>query len=230
MKLGMKAVMAVCVALVAVSSVQASVTPLGDSGWSMIVSKGMQPVDTPYIFGTTNGALSIELHKTFNVQRDSDGYFTPIVIEFMKTSANALSKISINDEYITNATGTTWDGFDMQLMVNTVNPQAGFNPVAVDGDQLENVSYSLNAGYNGEPILLKFRNGQGDGVTSALDDAFKPGLVVGSILIDVNPNLAVGTRIGLKEIPIAMPEPATMMMLGLGGLSLLRKKRKQNLC
>jgi hypothetical protein len=225
-KLGL--LMVVCVALVVTSSVQAGIaTDLGH-GWTMFVSNGMQPVDVAYV--QPGNGLGIELDKTFNQGPDNSGYFSPIIIEFVKTSTDAASKIVITDEYIRNLTGVEWDAFDMQLMVNMFNPQAGFNPVTVDGDQLEDVTYSKYVGFDGKPILLSFTNGQGDGVLSGtFEDPFKPGLVVGVIEIDVNPNAPLYTRIGLKEVPVAMPEPATVMMLGLGGLAML-KKRKQKLC
>lgn len=222
---------AVCVAVVLTGSVQAAYTPLGNSGWALIVNSAMQPASVAYVH-EDQGALAIALNKTFDRPLNELGFFSPLTIEFMKISANATSNIIIDSEYVVNATGVEWSGFDMQLMVNMNNPQAGFNPVTVDGGLLENVSYSNLMGYNSQPILLSFHNSQGNGVLSGIpgdDDAFLPGLVVGSIQINFNPNLAVGSRVALMEIPTVMPEPATVMMLGLGGLAIL-KKRKQNLC
>lgn len=227
----------ICIALLIASSVQASYMPLidtstgQDSGWAMVLSSKMEPVVTAVsVYGITDDAVTIEIHKTFNKPIDENGYFSPIIVEFMKTSADATSQIVINDEYIQNDTGSEWSDFHMQLMVSMANPQAGFNPNVIDGDQLEAVSYATTIGYDGLPIQLNFQNTQGGGVPSSSspptgEELFMPAFVVGTIQINVDPDMAVGTRFALKEIPTSTPEPATVMILGLGGLAVLKRKR-----
>jgi len=215
--------------LVAIAA-QGSLYPLGN-GWTMIVNKNIQGTEPPYIYQPPqNDTVTIELEKNFFADSYDGQYYRPIQIEFMKTSADAASKIVINDEYITNATGHEWNGFDMHLMVDALNPQAGFNSgVLPSGDQLEKVSFSENYGFDGLPIQLSFADTDGSGVlSSAVDnDVFQPGYISGSIEIMINPNMAVGSRFGLKEIPVShTPEPMTLALFGIGTLFLIRKKRK----
>lgn len=212
-------------------SVQGAYCPLGQSGWAMIVSSRVQGVENPYVYGIENDAVTIEIDKTYSASSYDGQYFRPIQIEFLKLSADATSKIIINDEYIVNNTGLEWHGFNMYLMVDMLNPQAGFNSAVLpSGDQLENVFFSANYGYNGMPIQLNFEDTDGSGVLSAPpgDDVFMPGYVIGSIEININPNMAVGSRFGLKEIPTAhTPEPLTLGFLGIGSLFLINKKKKR---
>jgi hypothetical protein len=121
----------------------------------------------------------------------------------------------------------------MYLMVDALDPQAGFDPNFIpDGDQLEDVSYALNYGYNELPIELHFRDADGSGVLSYPpadlgESLFQPGINGGQIVIVTDPKMQVlHGHFGLREIPTATPEPATLVLLGLGTLSLLRRKRK----
>lgn len=221
------------ISLIGVVSAQGAYVPLlandgTDSGWAMVTSNKVQGAGVRYVYGVDNDAVTIELDKTFSF---TDGeYFRPIQIEFMKTSANATSKIIINDEYIVNDTGREWTDFHMHLMVDMLNPVAGFNPTVLpDGDQLENVYYSDNYGYGGMPIQLNFENVYGGGVPSSPPgyDVFMPGYVIGQIEIIIDPSMAVGSRFGLKEIPTNnVPEPLTLALLGFGSLCLIHKKKK----
>jgi hypothetical protein len=221
------------ISLIGVVSAQGAYVPLlandgTDSGWAMVTSSSMQGVKSPVVYGVDDDAVTIELDKTFSF---TDGeYFRPIQVEFMKTSADATSKIIINDEYIVNNTGREWTDFHMYLMVDMLNPVAGFNSAVLpDGDQLENVYYSDNYGYGGMPIQLSFEDTDGSGVPfdPPGDDVFMPGYVIGQIEIIVDPSMAVGSRFGLKEIPTnTVPEPLTLALLSLGSLCLIHKKKK----
>lgn len=208
---------------------KSAVLDIGDSGWQMIVSADNQLVGDigyPYIYGTINDAVHLELDKTFRKGPDEFGFMSPLTIEFKKVSANAVSRIVIRDEYIVNDTGVEWVDFHMQLLVSMMNPEAGFNTSYIpSGGVLENVSYSMPYGYNGNPVRLDFENASGGGV-SYIDgeDIFQPGLAYGDIVIEVNPNLAVGSRFGLKEIP-TIPEPATAALLALGALPALIQRQ-----
>jgi hypothetical protein len=210
-------------------STRAAVLDLGDSGWQMIVSAENQLVGDigyPYIYGTINDSLHLELDKTFHKGPDDFGFMSPLTIEFKKVSANAVNRIVIRDEYIVNNTGVEWVDFHMQLLVSMMNPEAGFNTSYIpSGGVLENVSYSMPYGYNGNPVRLDFENSTGSGV-SHIDgqDIFQPGLAYGDIVIEINPNLPTGSRFGLKEIP-TIPEPATAALLALGAIPALIQRQ-----
>lgn len=217
-----------CTVFVCPALVQAVIVPLDDSGWAMVVSPSSEEVSVPIVDGITNDAVYIQLGKTFSSPPE-DGFFRPIIIEFEKIFADATANIIIRDEYIVNNTGTEWIDFHMSLKVSVVNPQAGFNPNFIpDGGQLENVYYSWNYGYEGLPIKLNFVDTDGSGVPSSPpgDDVFWPGYMGGQIVIATNPDMQVGGRFGLKEIP-TVPEPATAVLLGIGGalLTLTRRRR-----
>lgn len=225
-----------CSVLVCSAPVKAvSNFPLGDSGWAMIAREDLidgGQVAWPYVYGIVDDAVIIELDKLFNRPFAQDGFNHPIIIEFEKLSADATSKIIIRDEYVVNETGSEWIDYHMHLIVNSLDPQAGFDPSYIpDGDQLEDVSYALNLGYNGLPIQLHFADTNGAGVPSSPpaesgENVFQPGYYTeGQIVILTDPEMQVGEHFGLKEIP-TIPEPATLLLFGIGGLMTIKRKGK----
>ncbi len=222
-----------------VPSVKGVVIPLDDSGWAMVVRSELIDggyVSTPSIFNFEPGddEIVIGLGKTFQFPLDQEGLLRPITIEFQKLSSDAVSTIVIEEEYIINNTDIEWIAYDMFLMVNVLTPQAGFNPDFIpDGDQLESVSFNedFGYGYNGLPTELNFVNTDGGGVPPEPvgDDVFQPGhwRFGGRIVIEVDPQMQVNDRFQLQEIPIAIPEPATIFLLG-GGYFLFFAARKKS--
>ena len=219
----------VCASLAKAASVQLVDQVTGqDSGWAMSMradSVGGE-VMVPYVYGVAGNAVTIEIDKSFDKAFEG-GFGFPIILEFTKTSANATANIVIRDEYVKNNTGATWTDYHMFLMVGLSNPNAGFDPAHVpSGDQLENVSYSGNNGYNNLPNQLIFMDANGSGVSSVLgDNIFQPGYAGGEIVIVTNPAMNVGGSFGLKEIP-TIPEPATVALLGIGALLSFTRKRR----
>jgi len=214
--------------LVCAASVEGVVIPLDDSGWAMVVRPGLGTVSAPIVDRVTGDAVYIELAKTFN-SPPQGGFLAPIIIEFQKVSPNATLNIIIRDEYIVNNTDTEWIDFHMSLLVDILNPQAGFNPDSLpDGDQLEQVYYNCNYGYQQLPIRLHFVDNDGSGVPSSPpgNDVFQPGYRGGKIVIATNPDMAVDARFGLKEVP-TIPEPATLLILGMGGLVMTVTRRRR---
>ena len=204
---------------------------LGDSGWAMVVSPSVLNVGDiamPW-YQVDDDTLLLELHKTFSQPLvEDEGIFQPIVFEFEKISEDATSKIILTDEYITNDTGYEWFDFHMKLMVSLFNPEAGFDPTFVfDGHQLEQTSYSEFMGYDGLPISLDFVNTEGGGVPfePSGEDIFWPGYGSGQLVIITDPEMEVGDRFGLKELP-SVPEPATLALLGTGALLVAARKRR----
>ena len=155
---------------------------------------------------------------------DDLGLMQPMYVEFIKDSEEALEKIIIADEFITNDTSTDWIDFHIELAVSIVDPEAGFGvPTDPSGDQFETVIVSGTNGYNGLPTKIDFY----DGVVSADppdQDDFRPGWHSGYITITANPEMEVGHRILLKEYP-TIPEPATLALLAATALVLFRQRR-----
>ena len=218
-----------CTLFVCTVSVEATpvVIPLDDSGWAAVIDDVMlyetREVGAPYVFGIIDDAVIIQLDKTFR-EPLMDGFFDPIVIEFQKIRQTDITNIIIRDERIANCTGSEWFDFHLHL----TSAFAGFNPDFIpDGDQLENVSYSMNFGYDGLPVRLNFEDNNASGVPAA-GDVFEPGRIAGQIMIVTDPEMGVGPnfRFGLKEVP-TVPEPATLALLGIGGLMALNRKRRR---
>lgn len=212
------------------SVTEAALITLGDSGWGMITtpqSGGLVTVQNFYVF---NDEVVIELDKNFDTPIKQNGLFDRLVVTFEKLSADAVSRIVIDDEFIHNRTGTEWLDFHMALiLIDPDAPQAGFDDSYIpDGDQLEDVYYDNETGYNGLPIELVFNNTSGGGVPVSPpgENVFQPGAAGGSIVIEIDPEMEVGSIFGLKEYP-SVPEPATILLLG-GGYLMFAVKRKRS--
>lgn len=147
------------------------------------------------------------------------GLFPSIPIAFTQTGATTVDFFAIDDEIITNSTGVDWTDFHMEVLDSgdalfdpaktalsggsgpigfTISPftQAEFSP---DNQQLDIWGGVVADGEQWFP---------GNGATN------------GNLWIQLNPTGT--TTFTLKETPT--PEPATMMLLGLGGLVYLRKR------
>lgn len=220
--------LALCVVLVLSTSAHAVSQPLGDSGWAFVVRSDLVEggqVAWPYIYSVTEEAVTIQVDKLFN-RPFTDGLNYPIIIEFEKISIDATPKIIIWDEYIVNETGSEWTDYHMHLIVNALNPQAGFDPSFIpDGDQFENVYYNSYYGYNNLPIDLNFEDIDGNGVPPSGENAFQPGYYGGHIVIVTDPEIQPGEHFGLKEIPTNIPEPATLILLGTAGIWIFNRKK-----
>lgn len=206
-----------------------AVIPLVDgqgtsAGWSIITHDESVNV---HVDEVGFDEVTIRLEKTFRGTLDEFGFFSPIMIEFEKTSELARSLIIIDNEIVTNNTTEIWYDYHMALIVNPFNPEAGFSKNTPDGDNLEDVSFDphSNYGYLGLPIQMDFNNSQGGGVSNeAEQNVFSPGLADGDIYIQTNSiELPVGERFGFKQVP-TVPEPATVMMLLLGSVPAICKK------
>lgn len=214
-----------CAAFVFPASSWALIVPLENSGWALVIGPDSGEVSV-VVDEVTNDAVYIQLGKTFDSVLEEE-LFGPIIVEFQKTSSAATSNIVICDEFIVNDTGTEWFDFHISLLVNLLEPEAGFDPAFVpDGDQLEDVFYSWEYGYEGLPTKLNFLDMDGSGVPwhPPGDDVFRPGHMGGQIVIKTNPALPEGARFGLKEIP-TIPEPVTLSLFGISLLLTISRKR-----
>jgi len=208
LKLAAVAGFSAIVGLFAGTSSAATVLNNGDAvgGWNITAAPGVAVV----VDSSTSTTVTLE--KTAAFSNANEG----LIITFTQVSADAASTIDINNEMITNTSGTTFSGFQFLLLnpngaASFVNdptvpspfaPAAGFTLVSVSSDS---ISYS---------------GSQANMATSSwgFDTADTKG---GDLIINANP-MGVGTTFDLKEIPeIPLPPAVWQGLVGIMGLGLV---------
>lgn len=108
--LGIKALAAAAVvSLGLIPAAKAASVDLSAFGWMADTENG---VDLTVLSQSSNGiTLSLEKSADFTTGLNADGFIEPLLINFRQISSSAVPTIKIDDESITNATGTTWTGF-----------------------------------------------------------------------------------------------------------------------
>ena len=152
----------------------------------------------------------------------------PILIQFQQIAYPAAEHIVIDDEALINSTGVTWTDFHIEL----VDPSGGtvFDPVktAASGG-------TGPIGWTVEPFELAVFSSNlkrldiwGGQVPSGTTWFPGDGAHDGQLWIDLTPGPNNSGYFVLVEQPTTtgIPEPATLSLLALGGLALLKRKRK----
>jgi len=214
----------------------AAVVPLGNSGWTASIPVDLAnlgyiglSVDDPDATLDGKPAVIIELSKQFVGDSDIFGLFQPVYFEFKKTEPDAYDDflIVIKDEVVKNDSSGGWDRFRMTLMVDLLDPEAGFDPTfPSSSDKLPTATWSDFWGYDPGPgALPTSRMFSGGWVPNTPDDQDLLRIAEPSdemIVIVPDPALETGRRVVLKEI--AIPEPTTLVFLSLSGLGLMFTK------
>lgn len=218
--------------------------PLGNTGWNVYLeSNGFGTVDL-FDFGVDRENIWIELDKDFTGGFTRNGTGDSIIVRFTLVDpcqADFRPNIVIRDERILNETGVTWHDFHIALGLRIPGPDQpsyqkwGFDPDWIftpsDDNPFEDIAFQGSpwlgtpyGNYERTPTQLNMYNATG---TPGLepDGQYHPlgGSDAGSLRI-VTRDMQQGDYFILKEWPTT-PEPATMSMLVLGGLALLRRKR-----
>lgn len=210
------------------SNVMADTVVLGNSGWEASWDSSLDPYVEIIVDLVTPDAVFIQKAAEF-IQPPGPGGFPSIAITFRQIDANAVSQIVINDEIITNSTGFDWTDFHFELIDGL---DAVFNRVLTDGSAGGN-------GFNTSPFDnqtwsadLQALTVDGFGLGPGGSDAIVPsgstwfpggGAADGELYIDVVPQpQAPFTVFTLKETPT--PEPASLVLLALGGLLAVRRR------
>lgn len=206
------------------------------SGWKAAWDVTLDPyvsimVDIVTIVGPgTVGEVFIHKMATF-IQGPGPGGFPSIPITFTQVSADAVGRIIISGETITNNTGVAWTDFHFRLLDHgnaTFNPTltgasgggAGFSTAPFNNQMFssDNTSFWVDG----------FGLGPGGGNASVEDGAqWSPGdgAGEGELVIDVVPESSEPfTVFTLKETP-SIPEPATLWLVAFGAAVLVPRRR-----
>ena len=196
-----------------------------DSGWLVAVNEDWDI--SVVVDDLSEDAVFIQIVKRFVGEPDEFGIMDAMFLEFIKDAEDAVGTIIIRDEFITNDTSENWIDYHMELAVAEFDPQAGFSADSDPwGDQFATVVFSGTEGYNGLHHKLDFYDGLVPTDPEDQDD-FRPGYGTEDfnyIAIVADPELDIGQQIILKQWP-TIPEPATLSLLLLGGLAMLRRRQ-----
>jgi len=224
---GIKALAAAAVvSLGLIPSAKAASKDLSAFGWMADLQDG---VDLTILSTSNNGVtLSLEKSANFTTGVNANGFIEPLLITFRQVASNAVPNISIDDETITNNTGSDWSGFRFIVEGGLANNGAvphfdtaastGFltDPFAVGTFSTDNKELTASGGTLSSNALS--------------GNIWHPGLAAGDLVIAADPFATgnVGQTFVFKEQPITgsgplipLPAAAWTSLSGLLGLALI---------
>jgi MYXO-CTERM domain-containing protein len=197
---------------------------LGGSGWTASWDDSLNPYVDIHVVNYDGTNLVIQKSAEFIQGPNVFGLYPTIPIVFRQTAASTLASIVIEDEIITNSTGTDWTDFHFDLLDSgdaIFRDGPGFwfttNPLDHQVFSANHLSLSVDGfglGPGGSDAVVP--NGStwfpGDGASN------------GDLIIDVTGHASAPfTVFTLKETPT--PEPATFALVAFGAAALLRRRR-----
>jgi hypothetical protein len=205
-----------CAGMLSLASVARADVIMNAGGWvASTVNVGEASI---VVDAETSEYIVIQISKDFTDPPDEFGNFPGILIDFVQADPNAVPRIIIADESITNFTGVEWTDYHWQILDGT---DAWFNQSESAGwtvDPFTNKTWTDIIGVN----MAQGLDADG-GVVPDFGASFFPGGSVDPndhLVIDIN--LTGTSSFTFKQFPT--PEPATLTLLALGGAALLRRR------
>jgi hypothetical protein len=196
------------------STAQADTIILGTSGWQATWDSSLDGLVDIIVDGVTADSVIIQKAAEFRQPPGPDGLFPPILVTFQQISPNAVSRIIMNDEILTNSTGAPWTDFHMELVDGG---DATFDPAATYGSGFSIAPFT-NLTFSPDNTALDIFGGG----SIPNGGVYFPGAAAGNLFIDVVTSpTAPFTTFTLKEYPT--PEPTTALLLVLGA-ALIRRR------
>jgi hypothetical protein len=212
---------------VSAASASAGSLVLGDSGWTASWDSSADSFLGLNVDGVSSSTVFLEKGLNYTAAANSDGTFDPVTITFQQTSADALPFIAINDEAVSNNSGSDWSGFRFTL-ANAAFDTAGSRVGQSGGFSID--PFTNHVFSSGDTVL------DVSGATVADGQVWFPGIASGNLLViaphgadSVLPSFSLGEMpIGGGSTPPAIPLPPAFWsgLIGLGGLGLIGAGRR----
>jgi hypothetical protein len=211
-----------------ISNAQATTVALGTSGWTATWPTGLNVALT--VTGQTANSVTITKTVTFN-------NLSSIPIVFQQTSTTATDFIVVDQENVTNSSGSDWSGFRFIILGSSTGTLAD--------PQFDTVQTNVNAagGFSIDPFttsgyfdnsgitLITPRMLEVGGGAVANGGTWTPGAKSGALWIHAGPSAAGTAAFTFKEEPldgqiIPLPTSAAAGLSGLAGLALIGVVRR----
>ncbi len=184
-------------------------------GWQASWDSALDPFVDLNDHGVVNGALFLEKSAQF-MQGPVNGVFPSIDITFTQVSANAVANIVMDDEIVTNSTGSPWTDFHMDLLGSA---NVAFDPIATAASGGFSVNpFTASSFTNSNQTFNAFNGVVPNGST------WFPGAASGQLWIHIsNLSPTSGITFTLSERPT--PAPGVVSLLGLAVVCGSRRRR-----
>ena len=167
------------------------------------------------------------IEKSINFrQAPVNGIYSPVLVQFQQIEALAATHIVIDDEALINSSGMTWSDFHMELQDDSGGTKFDPYKTAASGGT-SSIGFSISpfklAAFTSDQKKLDIWDGTVPSGTTWWPGS---GSQDGQLWINVTPGADNSGSFRLLELPTTTgtPEPATMSLLALGGLALIRRR------